>query len=129
MFILSSFGCFVFCRISFSRIFWFMFNNGSIVDGRRSMSQLPTMAEWAILLQGVKLPNGRQYRYVTDDLSEDVVVRRSECFFQPVDGVVLHVESFEEALTTIVQEKKSELTNSASVVSVAHVEEYVNNTG
>lgn len=99
------------------------------MDGRYFMPWLPTMVEWSILLQEVKLPNGRQYRYVTDDMSEDVVVPRSECFFQPVNGIVQYVESFEEALTLTVQKKKSALTNSASVVSAAFVEEYINNTG
>lgn len=87
------------------------------------------MAEWMLLLEGVKLPNGEKYQLVIGDMSDDSVVLRSECFYQPIVGIIFDFESIEDAMSSLLQRETMELITNQSIATVVFAEEYVNASG
>ena len=60
--------------MTFSKILWYVINNGSLVDSRASGSEFRTMQQLVLLLVDIVLPTGQPPTYVMEDLSTDTQV-------------------------------------------------------
>jgi len=112
-------------RVTFSKVFWYVDNNGTSVDARRRSLLTPSVDELSHLLSVLRLT------VVTDDTqTADTHVRRSACFQLVFDADVRQYDAVVEVLSTAVRRRIDALgwydENQVNVsVAVAFNEEYI----
>ena len=110
--------------MTFTKVFWYVMNNGTLLDGRRHRSLMPSVHKLAQLISS-RLP----LTVVTDYTPTDSHVNRSECFQLVFRGDVRQYAEVGRILWRVVRRRLANLSDdggdlNASVV-IAYNEEYV----
>ena len=105
-------------RVTFSKVFWYLEDDGALLDGRRSRSLMPGVDELSEQLRPLSLTA------VTDDLLTDSHVARSACFRLLFGEDVHQYPDVADVLWTAVRPRLDDDNANASVV-IAYNEQYI----
>jgi len=113
-------------RVTFTKVFWYVTNNGTLLDARRHRSVIPSVFALSELLR-----QELSMTVITDDTWYDSHVSRSQCFRLVFRGDVRQYAEVERVLWSAVEPRLANLTSSSdhddfnASVAVVFNEEYI----
>ena len=118
-------------RAPFTKLLYFVLNEGLVVDPRRMASVTPSLSTVAAACAGVKTPSGHDYVFITDTASLGKTAKRRSCFSKTVRGAVARQDfaKFEEALRKATISSSSVVDSAKLAVTVMAAEEQVDESG